>query len=104
MTNKEIFLKAIHEKKLVEIVFNSFEKGVITRICIPFDYGPSRKYKDNRERYHFFDLNSPEGKHNLPVLPEQLMKIRILDKNFNPSDYVKWTPRWFVSRDWGDYS
>lgn len=104
MTTKDLFLKAIHEKRVVEIVFNSIEKGIITRKCIPFDYGPSRKYNDGSDRYHFYDLNSPDGRHNLSIQPGQLLKIALLGESFEPSIYVTWKPRWFVSRDWGEFS
>jgi len=105
MTIKELFLKSIHDKKMVEIIFDSIDKGVITRKCIPYDYGPSRKYRDNRDRYHLYDLNSPEGKHNLSILPEQLLNLDILNQNFEPSDYVTWSPtKWFIPRDWGEHS
>jgi hypothetical protein len=98
------FIDAINKKKVVEIKFNSFEKGVIIRKCIPFDYGISRKYKDRRDRYHFYDLESPEGDHNLSILPEQLIEIEITEENFDPKDYVKWTPNWIIKRDWGIFS
>lgn len=98
------FLFAINEMLITEITFKSAEKGIITRLCIPFDFGPSRRYKDGLDRYHFYDLNSPEGKHNLSILPEQLISITLTDNNFNPSDYITWSPNWFVKRDWGIYS
>lgn len=104
MIINDLFLKAINERKMVEVVVDSIEKGIIKRKCIPYDYGPSRIYKDNRERYHFYDLNSPEGKHNLSILPEQLLKIELLNEVFEPSQYVTWRPRWFIQRDWGIYS
>ncbi|CAD7767225.1 MAG: hypothetical protein DNFNHJIP_00632 [Candidatus Argoarchaeum ethanivorans] len=66
-----IFLKAIHEKKVLRVKVNSHEKGIIIRKCIPFDFGSSRRYKDGLNRYHFWDLDSPDGSHNL-------------------SDYVRW--------------
>lgn len=89
---------------MVNLKFNSFEKGIIIRKCVPFDYGPSRKFKDNRERYHFQDIDSPDGPHPLPVLPEQIIEIEVLDETFEPKDYVKWTPNWFTKRDWGEFS
>lgn len=101
---KEIFITAIHGKKKVKITFDSKEKGIITRKCVPFDYGPSRKYNDGRDRYHFYDLDSPEGNHNLSILPEQLITIELLNETFEPSDYVTWRPNWIVKRDWGKYS
>lgn len=103
MVNKN-FVQAISEMKLVRVIFNSYEKGEITRVCVPFDYGPSRRYKDGTERYHFYDLDSPSSNHNLSILPDQIKNIEILNEKFLPKDYVKWTPNWFLKRDWGIYS
>jgi hypothetical protein len=75
MDNYENFLQAINEKKFVQVKFNSHEKGIIQRICVPFDYGPwKRKIPD---RYHFYDLDSPDGEHNLSILPEQIISIDV---------------------------
>jgi len=104
MTKRDLFLEAIKKKKKVKVVVNSKEKGLIKRVCIPFDFGPSRMHKDGKHRYHFYDLDSPEGPHNLSILPEQLIKMEVLDENFEPKDYVKWKPSWFIHRDWGKYS
>lgn len=100
----EIFLQAINNKGLIQLCFNSYEKGSITRKCIPFDFGPSSRYKDGQDRYHFYDLDSPEGKHNLSILPSQITSIELLTDTFEPGDYIKWTPKWFIKRDWGIYS
>lgn len=102
---KSTFLQAIQEKKQIEITFNSKSKGVITRICIPFDYGPSRRnLKVNPDRYHAYDLNSPDGRHTISLLPEQIIRITLLEDSFEPADYITWNPNWFVERDWGKYS
>ena len=102
MHNKDIFLQSIYEKRLVSVTFNSLEKGRIVRTCIPYDFGPSRRnLKVNPDRFHLYDLDSPEENHNLSILPEQIISIEIPDQNFNPGDYVTWTPNWFVERDWG---
>jgi len=102
---KNDFLKAIENKQLVRITFNSFEKGKIGRKCVPFDYGESRKFKDGKERYHLWDLECPDGdNHNLPLLPSQMINIEVLKETFNPADYVQWTPNWIIPRDWGQYS
>jgi len=100
----DLFKQAIDEKLILTVSFDSFEKGVIERKCIPFDFGPSRKYKDNQERYHFYDLNSPEGKHNLSILPSQIRNIELSSLTFDPKDYITWEPNWFLRRDWGVYS
>jgi len=105
MNKHESFLHAITNKKVIELTFNSNEKGVITGKCIPFDFGPSRRnLKINPDIYHFYDLNSPEGKHTLSILPEQVIKVNLLDEDFDPADYITWTPNWFIQRDWGIYS
>lgn len=106
MKSNEQFLKAIHEKRVLSVKLISDEKGTITRKCIPFDFGPSRKYKDGLNRYHFWDLDSPDGSHNLSILPERLLEIEILDETFNPEDFVKWRKpyNWFVKRNWGEFS
>lgn len=98
------FIEALENKKLVKITFEAEVKGMITRTCVPFDFGVSRKYKDGIERFHFYDLDSPDVNHNLSILPEKLYSLDILDQEFNPADYVNWTPNWIVSRDWGIYS
>jgi len=104
MSNLESFIEAINNKKIVRVRVNTFEKGIIERLCVPFDYGPSRKYRDGSDRYHFYDLDSPEGKHNLSVLPDQVLSLEITKDEFDPGEYVKWTPNWHIKRDWGRYS
>jgi hypothetical protein len=101
---KELMLKSIHKKQLVKVKFNSKEKGIIERTCVPFDIGISRKYRSSDEWFHYYDLNSPSGEHNLPILPENLIEINILETGFDPKDYVYWKPNWFVSRNWGEFS
>lgn len=101
---KNVFIESIHKRVIVKITFNAKDKGIITRRCIPFDFGPSRRYKDGLDRYHFYDLDSPEGNHNLSILPEQLITIVLVNEGFRPDDYVKWTPKWFIKRDWGNVS
>lgn len=104
MSNYKKFINAIYEKRILSVEFNSQEKGIITRTCIPFDYGPSRKYKDNSDRYHFYDLDSPQGRHNLSICPNQIINIESIDDFFKPSNYITWKPNWIIKRDWGVYS
>ena len=102
--NYQNFIQAINEKKVVKLEFNSKEKWNSIRTCIPFDFWPSRKFKDWIDRYHFYDLDSPEWSHNLSILSEQVISITITDKDFNPADYIKWTPNRFIKRDRWIYS
>lgn len=105
MMFNDVMVNAVHLKRIVIVTFNSHEKGVITRLCIPFDIGPSRKYKDGLERFHFYDLDSPDGSHNLSILPGQITNLEMLNDSFDPKNYVTWSPiKWFIERDWGIYS
>lgn len=101
------FYRAIDEKKIVEITFRVIETNSIeTRICVPFDFAESKRYRDGIMRYHFYDLNSPTGKtHNLSIKPQNLIRLIVTDTVFNPSDYITWKPtNWTYKRNWGDQS
>ncbi|MEO9571087.1 MAG: hypothetical protein ABJH82_09620 [Polaribacter sp.] len=102
--NNKIFKEAINSKLVVNMTFNSVKKGVLTRRCVPFDYGPSRRFRDKSQRYHFLVLDGPEGRHNLSILPIQIVKIELTDVHFEPSKFIKWKPKWFIKRNWGVYS
>jgi hypothetical protein len=104
MSMHDEFIRSIHEMRFVLITADSYEKGIIQRICVPFDYGPSSRARDGQNRYHFWDLNSPEGPHNLSILPSQLQGLEILEERFNPEDYVHWQTNWHIPRNWGRYS
>lgn len=103
-THYDIFVASIHNKNTIKVIFDSKEKGIIERKCIPFDFGPSRRYKDGLDRLHMYDLDSPDGKHNLSILPDQLLELEILEELFNPGDFVTWAPNWIIVRDWGVHS
>lgn len=101
----ETFIRAIHDKKKIIITFFSNEDGhILRRECAPFDYGPSKRYKDKSPRYHMFDYTSDSGSHVLSILPNQLKSITITDEDFDPSELVSWTPQWHIQRDWGRVS
>ncbi|MBS7563511.1 hypothetical protein KHS38_03755 [Mucilaginibacter sp. Bleaf8] len=102
--NHEIFIASIHSKNHLTICFDSIEKGTITRTCIPFDYAVSKRYKDGAYRYHFYDLDSPEGSHTLSILPQQIITIDLMPAKFEPADYIRWIPKWNIARNWGVYS
>ena len=101
---RNVFVKSINDKKIVRVTYVTNNKRVLTRKCIPFDIGPSKKFKDKSIRYHFLDLDSPNGKHPLPLLPNRILKIELTDLYFEPSKYIYWKPNWFLKRDWGKYS
>lgn len=100
----DTLIEAIHNKVLVTVSFTSKEKGTITRLCVPYDFGPGNRYKDGLDRFHFHDLDSPDTKHPLLILPSQIHSIVLTTKSFSPKDYVTWKPDWKIKRDWGIYS
>ena len=105
MMFKAIMKNAIDSCNLVILKFNSKEKGIITRRCVPFDIGPRSNSRDKSIIYfHFYDLDSPEGNHNLSILPDNILNLEITGETFKPSDYVKWTTNWIYKRNWGIYS
>lgn len=102
---KEDFIKAIKNKQKIRITFYSQEDmGNIIRVCAPMDFGPSRKSLDNTDKYHMWDYESDQGPHTLSLPQEQVKNIEVLSENFDPTEFVKWEPNWFISRDWGDLS
>ena len=94
----------ITKKRLLNLTFDSYQKGIIIQKCVSYDYAISKRYKDGNFRYHFHDLDSPDGKHNLSILPAQVILIELLNNYFDPAHYITWTPSWSLSRDWGIYS
>lgn len=102
------FIQAIHDKKKIELHFFSKEDGrVIVRKCAPMDFGPSRRAKIPTDRYHLWDYESDEKQHNLPLLPNQIKEMKILDETFDPAEFIHWpfVPKsWHVQRDWGQFS
>ena len=103
--NHQEFLNAIQNMSLVKITFKtkeSNEKDLITRTCAPMDYGPSKK--DGITKYHFWDYNSDEGPHPLSLTASQIIRMIVLEDQFEPSGFVTWKPNWIIKRNWGRYS
>src|SRR5579885_248725 len=102
---KEEFIKAIHDKKKVQLTFFSKEDAApLSRKCAPMDFGPSRRAKDKSDRFHLWDFESDQGRHVLSILPGQVKSIEVLSEDFDPATFITWsttTSPWFVPRDWG---
>ena len=100
------FIRAIRLRQLVELAFFSQEDNAqLTRRCAPMDYGPSRRAKDQSDRFHVWDYESDVGPHTLSLLPDQVTGLRVLEEHFDPAEFITWAPiDWFVERDWGEYS
>lgn len=108
MKFREKFIQAINAKSKLHVTFFSKEDNrSLTRLCAPFDIGPSSKAKDKADRYHFWDYDSDIGSHTLSLIDEQVIDIKILDEKFEPSDIITWSFKpnsWYLQRNWGAYS
>lgn len=105
---QEDFIKAIHDKKKVQLTFFSKDDGhSLVRLCAPMDFGPSRRASDKSDRYHLWDYESDTRNHVLSLLPSQIQSILVTDESFEPSDFITWDiskSPWFTDRDWGQHS
>jgi len=103
----EQFIQAIKDKTKIRLTFYSKQDDEnVTRLCAPMDYGPKRKAKNQNDRYHLWDYESPSETpfHTLSLLPDQIVKMEFTDLPFNPSEFVRWTTDWHIKRDWGHLS
>lgn len=98
------FFSALQSTNLVELTFNSKEKGELTRKAAPMDFGPWARSSSDEVRYHFIDLDSDSRAHPLSITPDQVICINELEEKFSPEKLVHWQPNWHCTRDWGDYS
>lgn len=103
-----IITSAILKKNKVIIRFNSKDdSSTIQRTCAPLDIGPSRRSKEQNDRFHFWDYDSDKRQHVLSINPEQLVDIEISEEIFDPHSIVNWDTQkspWFIKRDWGKIS
>jgi len=104
----DTFIAAIHAKEKVFLRFFSKEDGTtLDRTCAPMDFGPSRRAKDQSDRYHFWDYDSDTGRHTLSLPPGQIVSIEPAGDTFDPAEFISWSTSespWLVQRDWGQFS
>jgi hypothetical protein len=102
---KQDFIKAMDNKTKINLTFFSKEDNRnITRLCAPMDFGPSRRIKNQDDRFHLWDYESDKANHTLSLLPEQIINMEFTSTNFDPSEFVTWETNWFVSINWGKFS
>ena len=100
-----VFIGAIHAKQKVQVTFFSAkDQKNVTRTGAPMDFGPHARFSDKTPRYHLWDLTSPSGPHTEPLEAKHIRAIELLPETFDPADFVTWTPKWHVPRNWGAYS
>ncbi len=94
---KDRFLQARQVKHKIRITFHpKADAHTLMRICAPLDYGPGKV--DQSDHFHVWADESVSGGHLLSLKPEQVVRIDILDEEFDPTDFM-----WFLSRDWGQH-
>ena len=102
--NHTEFLDAIHEKKLIRIVYYSLpDAGTVDRECAPLDYGAELGADDTLNRYWIWDPASTAGSNPLGLLPGQIVNVFVLGKEFDPEKLGVPERPWFVLRDWGKH-
>jgi hypothetical protein len=106
MPYRSAFIAAIHAKTKIKLSFFSKKDGqIITRMCAPMDFGPSRRnIKDKSDRYHLWDYESESENHVLSLLPNQVSNMVFTYVEFDPSEFVSWRTNWFIQRNWGMFS
>jgi hypothetical protein len=98
----QVFIAAIRNTKKIRLQFFSKEdKRELIRTCAPLDFSPSRRAKDQSDRYHCWNYDSDVKRHTLSLLPIQVISITELNEVFDPTDIVTWTPSWTIARPWG---
>jgi hypothetical protein len=105
MSNKEVFLRAISDRQLVEVTYHAVKyKDVVTQTLVPLDYGPWRRSSSSDDiRYHFYSSSDCTG-HPVSLRPEQIIALTKLDLKFRPEQIINWVPDWHIYRDWGAHS
>lgn len=108
MNSIEIFISAIHDRHKLRVQFASKKSGQTeTRTCAPLDFGPSRKFSDGIERYHFWDFDGSRGPHVASIEVHRMLRVDSVNETFDPSAFVTWdlgAHPWIIERNWGRHS
>ncbi len=100
--NHAQFIDAIHQKRLVRTEFYSHpDGGVVDRECAPLDYGPVPGTTDGPNRYWVWDPAATAGSNPLGLLPDQIVTLQVLGKDFDPALLELGACTWLIARNWG---
>ncbi|MBK9990730.1 MAG: hypothetical protein IPP19_08380 [Verrucomicrobia bacterium] len=99
--NHAHFIDAIRDKSLTRIVFYSHpDAGKVDHECAPLDYGPGQDGQNTSDRYWVWDNNDSAGANPIGLLPDQVISVQVIGRNFAP-EHLPLGPRtWSVIRDW----
>ncbi len=84
--NHADFIEAIRRRKLVRLAFYSVpDHGTIDRECAPLAYAPAPTGGDLSNRYWVWDWASTAGTNPLRLLPDQIVSLEMLGREFDPA-------------------
>lgn len=95
------FIRAIHRRTKIIVTFYDKNNEILTRDCAPMDFGAAKQYKDNKDRFHFWNF---KGKYPLLLLPKQIIDLEFTTILFEPALFVDWVTDWHIKRNWGKAS
>jgi len=102
--NHAQFIDAIRERKLLRVVYYSRpDAGTVDRECAPLDYGQDLGSGDDLNRYWIWDPAATTGTNPLGLVPDQIVQVHVLGKDFDPATYQLGARSWHVLRDWGTH-
>ena len=102
IANHTQFLDAICGRKLIRIGFYSLpDAGTVNRECAPLDYGAEPGAKDGLNRYWIWDYANTAGANPLGLLPDQIVGVQVLGKEFEPEKLRLGERTWIMPRPWG---
>lgn len=102
ISNHPQFIDAIRDRKLLRIVYYSApDAGTVDRECAPLDYGPGLDAADPLNRYWIWDPVASAGANPLGLHPDQIVKVQVLGKDFDPASFPLGGRSWHVQREWG---
>jgi hypothetical protein len=91
--NHAQFVAALADhKKVIVRFYSKADNGVLEHICAPMSYGPSSEASDGLNRYHLWDYASTTDKHPLELLPQQIVALSVLGKDFDVADFTSPPP------------
>jgi hypothetical protein len=102
--NHTQFIDAIRERKLLRVVYYSRpDAGTVDRECAPLDYGQDLGSSDSLNLYWIWDPAATAGTNPLGLVPDQIVQVHVLGKDFDPAAYQLGARTWHVLRDWGTH-
>ncbi|MDD3645953.1 MAG: hypothetical protein PHH06_00940 [Candidatus Gracilibacteria bacterium] len=96
----EKFIRAIDNKLLIKIAyFNKFGK-LLTKICVPYDFGIMHSYRDLQNRYFFYNYKHIEKNTILHIKASNMYFIELLEETFCPISLGINNKSFILLRNW----